>query len=361
MDYSIKRRKTNLIHVGGIPIGGDSPIVIQSMTNTDSHDFESTYRQMKELEEAGCDIVRLTLPDLESCETVSRLKKSDLKIPLVGDIHFNYKIALAAADAGIDKIRINPGNIGSDEKVKAVAEKCKERHIPIRIGINSGSLEKSILAKYGSPTPEALAESAMYHARLLEKFDFGDIAISIKSSDVRNMIEANRLVASLCQYPLHIGVTEAGRGNSGSLKSAIGIGTLLCEGIGDTIRVSLTDSPVKEIEAGRSILRACGCSEEKFINVVSCPTCGRTKIDLIHICEELEKRLIGIRVNRKITVAVMGCIVNGPGEAAEADLGIAGGKGEGILFSHGKIIKRIPENQLIDELLSEIIKLRNCS
>ena len=361
MDYSIKRRKTNLIHVGGIPIGGDSPIVIQSMTNTDSHDFESTYRQMKELEEAGCDIVRLTLPDLESCETVSRLKKSDLKIPLVGDIHFNYKIALAAADAGIDKIRINPGNIGSDEKVKAVAEKCKERHIPIRIGINSGSLEKSILAKYGSPTPEALAESAMYHARLLEKFDFGDIAISIKSSDVRNMIEANRLVASLCQYPLHIGVTEAGRGNSGTLKSAIGIGTLLCEGIGDTIRVSLTDSPVKEIEAGRSILRACGCSEEKFINVVSCPTCGRTKIDLIHICEELEKRLIGIRVNRKITVAVMGCIVNGPGEAAEADLGIAGGKGEGILFSHGKIIKRIPENQLIDELLSEIIKLSNCS
>ena len=361
MDYSIKRRKTNLIHVGGVPVGGNAPIAIQSMTNTDSHDFEATYRQMKELEEAGCDIVRLTLPDIEACETVARLKKSDLKIPLVGDIHFNYKIALAAADAGIDKIRINPGNIGSDEKVKAVADKCKERRIPIRIGINSGSLEKSILEKYGSPTPEALAESAMYHAKLLEKFDFGDIAISIKSSDVRNMIEANRLVASLCQYPLHIGVTEAGRGNSGTLKSAIGIGTLLCEGIGDTIRVSLTDSPVKEIEAGKSILRACGCSDDKFINVVSCPTCGRTKIDLIHICEELEKRLVDIPVDRKLTVAVMGCIVNGPGEAAEADLGIAGRKGEGILFSHGKIIKRIPEDRLLDELLSEIKKLSNLS
>ena len=361
MDYSIKRRKTNPIYVGNVAIGGNFPIAIQSMTNTDSHDFETTYRQMKELEEAGCDIVRLTLPDLESCEVVSRLKKSDLKIPLVGDIHFNYKIALAAVDAGIDKIRINPGNIGSDEKVRAVAEKCKERHIPIRIGINSGSLEKTILEKYGSPTPMALAESAMYHAKLLEKFDFGDIAISIKSSDVQNMIEANRIVASLCQYPLHIGVTEAGRGNAGTLKSAIGIGTLLCEGIGDTIRVSLTDSPVREIEAGKSILRACGFSNEKFINIVSCPTCGRTKIDLIHICEELEKRLTDIKVNQKITVAVMGCIVNGPGEAAEADLGIAGGKGEGILFSHGKIIKRIPENQLIEELLSEIIKLSNCS
>ena len=361
MDYSIKRRKTNLIHVGDVPVGGDSPIAIQSMTNTDSHDFATTYRQMKELENAGCDIVRLTLPDIEACETVARLKKSDLKIPLVGDIHFNYKIALAAVDAGIDKIRINPGNIGSDEKVKAVAEKCKEHEIPIRIGINSGSLEKSILEKYGAPTPMALAESAMYHAKLLEKFDFGDIAISIKSSDVRNMIEANRLVSSLCQYPLHIGVTEAGRGNSGTLKSAIGIGTLLCEGIGDTIRVSLTDSPVKEIEAGKSILRACGCSDEKFINIVSCPTCGRTKIDLIHICEELEKRLVDVSVDHKITVAVMGCIVNGPGEAAEADIGIAGGKGEGILFSRGKIIKRIPEDQLIDELLLEIRKLGNLS
>ena len=359
MENFNKRRQSRVLHVGDITIGGNSPIAVQSMTNTDSHDFESTYRQMKELEEVGCDIVRLTLPDVEACETVARLKKSDLKIPLVGDIHFNYKVALAAAEAGIDKIRINPGNIGSDEKVKMVADKCKSYGIPIRIGVNSGSLEKHILEKYGSPVPAALAESAMYHASLLEKFGFEDIAISIKSSNVRNMIEANRIVASKCSYPLHIGVTEAGRGTSGTLKSAIGIGTLLCEGIGDTIRVSLTDSPIKEIEAGRSILRACGCSEENFINVVSCPTCGRTKIDLIHICEELEKRLVGIRVNKKMTVAVMGCIVNGPGEAAEADIGIAGGKGEGILFSRGKILRRIPENQLLNELLIEINRMQN--
>ena len=357
MNDSLYRRKNHAIQVGNVKIGGDAPISIQSMTNTDSHDFEATYKQMKALEEAGCDIVRLTLPDLDACETVKRLKKTDLKIPLVADIHFDYRIALAAADAGIDKIRINPGNIGADERVRVVADKCKERHIPIRIGINSGSLEKSILEKYGSPTPEALAESAMYHAKLLEKFDFGDIAISIKSSNVRTMIEANRIVASACNYPLHIGVTEAGRGNAGMLKSAIGIGTLLCEGIGDTIRVSLTDDPVKEIEAGRSILRACGCSTENYINIVSCPTCGRTKIDLIHICKILEERLKDISVQRKITVAVMGCVVNGPGEAAEADIGIAGGKGEGLLFSHGKILRRIPEEKLIDELIQEIKKI----
>lgn len=357
MAYLFDRRQTRTIFAGGVQIGGDAPISIQSMTNTDTHHFDATYRQVKALEEVGCDIVRITVPDLAACETIKKLKKSDIKIPLVADIHFDHRIALAVADAGVDKIRINPGNIGADEKVKAVADKCKERHIPIRIGINSGSLEKSILEKHGSPTPEALAESAMYHAHLLEKFDFGDIAISIKSSDVRNMIAANRIVAASCDYPLHIGVTEAGRGNAGTIKSAIGIGTLLCEGIGDTIRVSLTDDPTKEIEAGRAILRACGRSDEKFINVVSCPTCGRTKIDLIRICEELEKRLASIAVNRKLTVAVMGCVVNGPGEAAEADIGIAGGKGEGILFSHGKILRRIPEDKLVDELITEIKKL----
>ena len=357
MAYLFDRRQTRTIFAGGVQIGGDAPISIQSMTNTDTHHFDATYRQVKALEEVGCDIVRITVPDLAACETIEKLKKSDIKIPLVADIHFDHRIALAVADAGVDKIRINPGNIGADEKVKAVADKCKERHIPIRIGINSGSLEKSILEKYGSPTPEALAESAMYHAHLLEKFDFGDIAISIKSSDVRNMIAANRIVAASCDYPLHIGVTEAGRGNAGTIKSAIGIGALLCEGIGDTIRVSLTDDPTKEIEAGRAILRACGRSDEKFINVVSCPTCGRTKIDLIRICEELEKRLASIAVNRKLTVAVMGCVVNGPGEAAEADIGIAGGKGEGILFSHGKILRRIPEDKLVDELITEIKKL----
>lgn len=357
MAYLFDRRQTRTIFAGGVQIGGDAPISIQSMTNTDTHHFDATYRQVKALEEVGCDIVRITVPDLAACETIEKLKKSDIKIPLVADIHFDHRIALAVADAGVDKIRINPGNIGADEKVKAVADKCKERHIPIRIGINSGSLEKSILEKHGSPTPEALAESAMYHAHLLEKFDFGDIAISIKSSDVRNMIAANRIVAASCDYPLHIGVTEAGRGNAGTIKSAIGIGTLLCEGIGDTIRVSLTDDPTKEIEAGRAILRACGRSDEKFINVVSCPTCGRTKIDLIRICEELEKRLASIAVNRKLTVAVMGCVVNGPGEAAEADIGIAGGKGEGILFSRGKILRRIPEDKLVDELITEIKKL----
>lgn len=357
MAYLFDRRQTRTIFAGGVQIGGDAPISIQSMTNTDTHHFDATYRQIKALEEVGCDIVRITVPDLAACETIEKLKKSDIKIPLVADIHFDHRIALAVADAGVDKIRINPGNIGADEKVKAVADKCKERHIPIRIGINSGSLERSILEKHGSPTPEALAESAMYHAHLLEKFDFGDIAISIKSSDVRNMIAANRIVAASCDYPLHIGVTEAGRGNAGTIKSAIGIGTLLCEGIGDTIRVSLTDDPTKEIEAGRAILRACGRSDEKFINVVSCPTCGRTKIDLIRICEELEKRLASIAVNRKLTVAVMGCVVNGPGEAAEADIGIAGGKGEGILFSHGKILRRIPEDKLVDELITEIKKL----
>ena len=354
MNELFPRRKSRIIRVGDVIIGGDAPISVQSMTNTDSHDYDSTYKQMKELEEAGCDIVRLTLPDLAACETVKKLKKSDLKIPLVADIHFDYRVAIAAAEAGIDKIRINPGNIGSDDRVKAVADICRERKIPIRIGINSGSLEKSILEKYGAPTPQALAESALFHAHLLEKFDFYDIAISIKSSTVRNMIEANRIVAASCDYPLHLGVTEAGRGDAGKLKSAIGIGTLLCEGIGDTVRVSLTDNPVREIEAAREILRASGHSNENFINIVSCPTCGRTKIDLIRICEELEPKLKAIQVNRKMTVAVMGCVVNGPGEAAEADIGVAGAIGEAVLFSHGKIIRRIPEEKLVEELINEV-------
>ena len=354
MNELFPRRKSRVIRVGDVMIGGDASISVQSMTNTDSHDYEATYRQMKELEEAGCDIVRLTLPDIDACETVKKLKKSDLKIPLVADIHFDYRVAIAAAEAGIDKIRINPGNIGSDDRAKAVADICRERKIPIRIGINSGSLEKSILQKYGAPTPQALAESALFHAGLLEKFDFHDIVISIKSSTVRNMIEANRIVAAACDYPLHLGVTEAGRGDAGKLKSAIGIGTLLCEGIGDTVRVSLTDNPVREIEAARDILRASGHSNENYINVVSCPTCGRTKIDLIRICEELEPKLKKIQVNRKMTVAVMGCVVNGPGEAAEADIGVAGAIGEAVLFSHGKIIRKIPEDKLVEELVNEV-------
>ncbi len=351
---TFERRNSKIIRIGDIMIGGGSPVAIQSMTNTDPHDLNATYNQIKELEAAGCELVRLTIPDMEACETIYRLKEMDVKIPLVADIHFDYRLALAVADAGIDKIRINPGNIGEDARVKAVADKCREKRIPIRIGINSGSLEKSILAKHGAPTPAALAESALYHASLLEKFDFTDIVISIKSSTVRSMIEANRIVASACNYPLHIGVTEAGRGEAGNLKSAIGIGTLLMEGIGDTVRVSLTDHPVKEIEAGRAIFRACGLSKENYINVVSCPTCGRTKIDLIHICEELEPKLRTIPVSRPMTVAVMGCVVNGPGEAAEADLGIAGGKGEAVLFAKGKIIRKIPEHMLVEELVREV-------
>lgn len=353
------RRKTRAVQVGSVTVGGSARIAIQSMTNTDTHDFSATYAQIKSLENAGCDIVRLTIPDLEACKTIYRLKEQDIKIPLVADIHFDYRIALESVAAGIDKIRINPGNIGSDDKVKAVADACRAKNIPIRIGINSGSLEKSILEKYGAPTPNALAESALYHAKLLENCDFNDIVISMKSSDVMNMIEANRIVAAECPYPLHIGVTEAGRGSSGMLKSAIGIGTLLCEGIGDTIRVSLTDAPIKEVEAARALLRAAGLSDEKYINIISCPTCGRTKIDLVTICEKLEERIARLAVSKKLTVAVMGCVVNGPGEASEADIGIAGGIGEAMLFSHGKVIRRIPEDRIVDELCMEIEKLQN--
>ena len=359
MEIKISRRKTHTVLVGKTVIGSEAPVTVQSMTNTDTHDYDATYRQIRELENAGCDIVRLAVPDVVACETIYRLKQSDIRIPLVADIHFDYRIALEAAAAGIDKIRINPGNNGSQEKIKAVADECRKRGIPIRIGINSGSLEKHILAKYGAPTPEALAESALYHAKLLEKYDFSDIVVSIKSSDVMTMIEANRIVGASCAYPLHLGVTEAGRGSAGTLKSAIGIGTLLCEGIGDTIRVSLTDSPVKEIEAAKAILRACGLSSENYINIVSCPTCGRTKIDLIRICEELEEKLTALRINRKMTVAVMGCVVNGPGEAAEADIGIAGAVGEAVLFSHGKIIRRINERNIVDELIGEIKRFEN--
>lgn len=357
MENHFVKRKTRKIQVGHISIGASSPISVQSMTNTDPHDAEATYRQVKELETAGCDIVRLAVPDIDACNTIYRLKERGISVPLVADIHFDYRIALEAVAAGIDKIRINPGNIGSEEKIKAVADECRKHKIPIRIGINSGSLEKHILAKYGAPTPQALAESALYHAKLLEKYDFTDIVISIKSSDVLSMIEANRLVSGACDYPLHLGVTESGRGYAGMLKSAIGIGTLLCEGVGDTIRVSLTDSPIKEIEAAKAILQALGMSSEPYINIISCPTCGRTKIHLIPICEELEKRLQDIPLSRKLTVAVMGCVVNGPGEAAEADIGIAGGAGEAFLFSHGKVIRRIPEQNLVDELIDEIQKL----
>ena len=356
MEY--KRRKTNAVKVGNIVIGGDAPISVQSMTNIDTHDFDGVKKQILSLQNAGCDIVRLTVNDADAVKTIYRLKEYGISVPLVADIHFDYRIALDCVAAGIDKIRINPGNIGSEDRVKAVANACSSKNIPIRIGVNSGSLEKSILEKFGAPTPEALAESAMYHASLLKKFDFDKIVISVKASDVISMINANRILSQKCDFPLHLGVTEAGRAESGKVKSAVGIGTLLCEGIGDTIRVSLTDDPEKEVEAAHEILKSIGLYERGYYDIVSCPTCGRTKIDLISISrkveEELKKRP---DPPRKITVAVMGCVVNGPGEAAEADVGIAGGNGEAVLFRKDKIIKKVKEERIVDELLSEIEKL----
>ena len=358
MDYNSIRRKTNAITVGGIGIGGNNPISIQSMTNTDTHDVDATYAQIMRLADVGCDIVRLAVPDIEAANTFSALKKMGVKLPLVADIHFDYKIAIAAAEAGADKIRINPGNIGSREKIEAVVKVCRERSLPIRIGVNSGSLEKHILAKYGSPTAEALAESALYHASLLEQLDFGDIAISVKASNVPVMLAANRILAERTSYPLHLGVTEAGAREGAVIKSSIGVGTLLSEGIGDTVRVSLTDDPVEEIRIAKKILASLEITESRGLNIVSCPTCGRTKINLISLLAEFEKRVEAEGIaDKNITVALMGCAVNGPGEAREADIGIAGGIGEGLLFKKGEIVRKIREDKLIDELIEEIKKI----
>ena len=358
MKYSEIRRPSREVIVGRVKIGGGNPISIQSMTNTDTHDLEATYRQILRLEEAGCDIVRITAPDLESVETFRALKARGVRIPLVADIHFDYKIALAVADAGVDKIRINPGNIGDRDKIRAVADACRERGIPIRIGVNSGSLEKEILRKYGSPTAEALAESALYHASLLREMDFSDILISVKSSDVMTMIMANRILAERTDYPLHLGVTEAGARTRAIVKSSIGVGTLLAEGIGDTVRISLTDDPTEEIAAARTILDSLSLSDRAGMDIVSCPTCGRTKIDLIGLLSDFENRVRAEGLDRKnIKVALMGCVVNGPGEAREADIGIAGGKGEALLFKKGETIRKIDENNLIDELIDEIKKM----
>lgn len=346
-------KKTKVVYAGKLPIGGGSPISVQSMLNVPSTDVDGSVKQAIALEQAGCDIIRAAIPDMNAISLIPAIKEA-VRIPLVADIHFNYRLALEAVAAGIDKIRINPGNIGSDDRVKAVAKACREQNIPIRIGVNSGSLEKEILAKYGSPTEEALVESALYHASLLEKFDFTDIVISIKSSSVDTMIKAYELAAQRCEYPLHLGVTEAGTERMGLIKSAIGIGSLLQRGIGDTIRVSLTADPVKEVAAGFDILKALNL-KEGGVQFVSCPTCGRTRIDLIGIASEVEKRLEGC--NKNITVAVMGCAVNGPGEAREADIGIAGGDGTGLLFKKGQIIRKVPESELIDCLMQEIDKL----
>ncbi len=359
MIYNDIRRKTREITVGNVKIGANNKIAVQSMTNTDTKDAAATLEQIKRLASAGCDIVRITVPDAEAAETVRIIKESSIRTPIVADIHFDYRAALKSAEYGVDKIRINPGNIGDEERVRAVVNACKERNIPIRIGVNSGSVEKHILAKHGAPTPEALCESALYHASILEKYDFYDTAISIKSSDVTTMISANRLVAESCDYPIHIGVTEAGAEKGGSIKSAIGIGALLCDGIGDTLRVSLTADPVKEVTAAKDILNALNVQGQCGMNIVSCPTCGRTKIDLISLSAQFESAVVEEGLGDvPITVALMGCIVNGPGEAHEADLGIAGGKGEALLFSHGQPLGKISENDIIPTLIKEIKKIK---
>lgn len=359
MKYNDIRRETKKLNIGACAIGGNSPIAIQSMTNTDTCDKEATLAQMLALQEAGCDIVRMTVPSLEAAQTITYLKKSGLKIPVVADIHFDYRIALRCAELGIDKIRINPGNIGDESRVRAVALACRERGIPIRIGINSGSLQKNILAKYGAPTAEALCESAAEHIALLEKYNFEDVVVSIKASDVNTMIRANKLLASRCDYNIHLGVTEAGSERIGTLKSAMGIGALLCEGIGDTVRVSLTADPVQEIAAARRILSALEIEGQRGMSIVSCPTCGRTKINLIELVSRFEAAAKREGIDTlPIKVAIMGCAVNGPGEAREADIGIAGGVGEALLFSRGEIIEKIPEDRIIDVLIGKIKEMQ---
>ena len=352
-DRKMYRDHTKTVHIGNRVIGGGNPILIQSMTNTRTEDVKATVEQIHRLEAAGCEIIRCTVPTLEAAQALKEIKK-EISIPVVADIHFDYRMALAAIENGADKIRINPGNIGDDSNVKAVADACANNGIPIRIGVNSGSLEKSILAKYGSPTPQALCDSALYHASLLEKFDFNDIVLSMKSSSVKNMVEAYELASQQCDYPLHLGVTEAGTERMGIIKSAAGIGALLVQGIGDTIRVSLTADPVKEIYAAKDILKSLDMYDGG-IQFVSCPTCGRTKIDLIALANEAQERLKDCKKN--IKVAIMGCIVNGPGEAREADIGIAGGDKVGLIFKKGEIICKVPEDQLLDRLVEEIDKL----
>lgn len=344
---------TKKLYVGNVAVGGGEPVSIQSMCNTRTDDVDATVAQIKTLMDVGCEIIRVAIPDMAAAEAVDKIKEQ-IDIPLIADIHFNHKLALEVARRGIDAIRINPGNIGNQENVKAVADICRERNIPIRIGVNGGSLEKELRAKYGGVTAEALVESAMGHVRLLNRYDFDDICISVKCSDVPLTMAAYRLLSEQTEYPLHLGVTEAGTPSMGMVKSAMGIGGLLCMGIGDTIRVTLTADPVEEIYAAKKILKAAGLRKEG-VNLISCPTCGRTRIDLIPIAEEVERRLMNCGKN--ITVAVMGCIVNGPGEASAADIGIAGGNGEGLLFCKGQPLYKVPQEQLVDALMAEIGKL----
>lgn len=344
---------TKKIVVGDVQIGGGAPVVIQSMCNTKTENVDATVDQILRLEAAGCEIIRVAVPDMAAAKAIGAIK-SRIHIPLVADIHFDYKLALECAAQGIDKIRINPGNIGGEDHVKAVVDACNAGNIPIRIGVNGGSLEKDLLKKYGGVCAEALVESAMGHVELLNRYDFDNICISVKCSSVPLTMSAYRLLSERCDYPLHLGVTEAGTPSMGTVKSAMGIGGLLCLGIGDTLRVTLTADPVEEIYAAKKILRAAGLRQEGP-NLIACPTCGRTKIDLIPMAEEVERRLTNC--TKPITVAVMGCIVNGPGEASAADVGIAGGNGEGLLFRKGKILCKVPQEQLVDALMREIEKL----
>lgn len=344
---------TKRLMVGNVPVGGGAPVSIQSMCNTKTGDVEATVDQILRLEEAGCEIVRVAAPDLPAARAIGAVK-SRIHIPLVADIHFDYKLALECVDQGVDKIRLNPGNIGGEDRVKAVADACRKNHIPIRIGVNGGSLEKELRQKYGGVTAQALVDSALGHAALLNKFDFDDICISVKCSSVPLTIAAYRALSAQCDYPLHLGVTEAGTPEMGMVKSAMGIGGLLCLGIGDTLRVTLTADPVEEVYAAKKILLAAGLRREGP-DLIACPTCGRTNIDLIPMAREVERRLAGCK--KPITVAVMGCAVNGPGEAAAADVGIAGGAGEGLLFRKGKVLRKVPQEKLVDALMEEIEKL----
>ena len=349
----MERRKTRKIKVGNIFVGGDAPITVQSMTNTDTRNVEATVEQIKRLQIAGCDIIRCAVPDVEASEALKKITEQ-ISIPLVADIHFDYRLAINAINNGVSALRINPGNIGSIERVKLVAEHALDKGIPIRIGVNSGSLEKELLSKYGKVCPEALVESALRHVDILEKVNFNDIVISIKSSDVMQMIASYRLISKKVDYPLHVGVTEAGTTWRGTIKSSVGIGTLLAEGIGDTIRVSLTDDPAEEVKVGREILKSLGIIKQG-LTFVSCPTCGRTQINLIKLAQTIEDKLKDI--DKDIKVAVMGCVVNGPGEAREADIGIAGGNGEGLIFRKGEIIRKVKEEQLVEALMEEIEKM----
>lgn len=347
------RRKTRQVSVGNVKIGGDAPIAIQSMLNAPAEDYEANLLQVQELEAAGCEIVRMAVPNMDAVRVLARLKENTT-VPLVADIHFDYKLALESLTAGVDKIRINPGNIGSQDRVAAVADACAFKGVPIRIGVNSGSVEKDLLDKFGGATPEAMVESAFRHVEMLEKCGFFNTVISIKSSDVENMVKAYTLVASRCDYPLHLGVTEAGTERSSLVKSSIGIGSLLLNGIGDTVRVSITDSPVKEIYAARNILNAINLRVE-IPQIVACPTCGRTKIDLVSLANQVEEAVRNIK--KPIKIAVMGCVVNGPGEAREADIGVAGGDGCGVIFKKGEILRKVPETEIVKALLDEIDKI----